>query len=285
MRYGLVMPNAGPGGDPRMCAALAALAEEAGWDGVFLEDYITWQGHEDTPTHDPWILLAAMAVATKRVLLGTSVTPLPRRRPWKVTREAATLDHLSGGRFVLGVGLGDTNDQGFARVGEAMENKRRGAMLDEALEIVTGLWSGEPFSFAGEHYKIEEMIFLPPPVQRPRIPIWVGGNWPHKGVLRRAARWDGFCGGKDHAPEADWMLTPDEVRALVAEIARQRTSPVPCEVILGGAERGPDPEAERAARRALAEAGATWWMEYVHPGIGDLDVMRDRIAGGPLHIE
>jgi hypothetical protein len=288
MRYGLTLPNAGVGGDARTLAELARLAEEAGWDGVFLEDYIVWQGVAATPTYDPWVALAAMALRTERIRLGTSVTPVTRRRPWKLARETVTLDHLSHGRLILGVGLGDINDPGFARVGETLENRQRARMLDEALDVLVGLWTGQPFSYHGQHYQVDEMTLLPPPVQTPRIPIWVGGNWPHKGPVRRAARWDGFVGGKVHAPDAPWCLTPVEVQALKADIERWRSTPTPFDIVLGGAARGAitgDWERDRATIRSLAEAGATWWMEYVTAELGGLDGMRARIQEGPLRID
>ena len=109
MRYGICLPNGGACGDPGTLADFAALAEAAGWDGIFLEDYIVWQGHQEVPTYDPWISLAAMALRTTRLRLGTSITPLPRRRPWKVASEAVVIDHLSHGRMILGVGIGDTS--------------------------------------------------------------------------------------------------------------------------------------------------------------------------------
>ncbi len=285
MRYGLTLPNGGIAADARTLGELAHIAEESGWDGVFLEDYIVWQGHEDIPTYDPWVALAVMAARTEHVRLGTTVTPLSRRRPWKVAREAATLDHLSGGRLILGVGAGDTNDQGFSRVGETLDLKTRAAMLDEALDILVGLWSGQPFSYHGAHYQIEEITLFPAPAQTPRIPIWIGGNWPHRGVIRRAARWDGFVGGKASAEGEYLRLAPDEVRALVADIARERASPDPVDIALGGYERGPDLERERDMIHALAEAGATWWTEYVTPELGGLAAMHARIAGGPVRIE
>src|SRR5579871_3965037 len=136
MKYGLELPNAGIGGDARTLGDLAALAEEAGWDGIFLEDYIVWQGHADVPTYDPWVALAAMALRTERIGLGTMVTPLARRRPWKVARETITLDHLSRGRLILGVGAGDVGDPGFGAVGEAMDPAQRARMLDEALDVL-----------------------------------------------------------------------------------------------------------------------------------------------------
>src|SRR5438270_9700615 len=133
MYYGLELPNAGPCGDARTLAELAALAEAAGWDGVFLEDYIVHWTAADVPTYDPWIALAAMALNTQQVRLGTTVTPLSRRRPWKLAREAVTLDHLSGGRLTLGVGLGDLGERGLGASGEALNNQERSALLDETL--------------------------------------------------------------------------------------------------------------------------------------------------------
>lgn len=140
MRYGLCFPNGGGCHDARTLAQLAHLAEEAGWDGAFLEDYIVWQGHMEIPTYDPWIALAAMALTTNRMRLGTMVTALPRRRPWKVARETVTLDHLSNGRLVLGVGLVDTSmDISLTQFGEVTDVKQRARMLDEALDVLVGL--------------------------------------------------------------------------------------------------------------------------------------------------
>lgn len=178
MRYGFIVPK----GDPRTVAGLAREAEEAGWDGVFYWDSINVGGVE---TYDPWVVMAAMATETERVRLGAMLTPPARRRPWKLARETVTLDRLSGGRLVLPVGLGALDDGGFSKVGEPTDRKVRAQLLDESLEILTGLWSGEPLSYEGEHYRLEEMTFLPTPVQRPRIPIWVVGAWPSKKSVNR----------------------------------------------------------------------------------------------------
>ncbi len=126
---------------------------------------------------------------------------------------------------------------------------------------------------------------MPVPVQKPRIPIWIGGNWPNQGVMRRAARWDGFVGGKLHGDQEDWHLTPAEIAALVADINRQRTNAIPCEIVLGGGSRGSDLARERVIIRSSAETGATWWMEYIHPDLGGLDGMRERIKSGPVRID
>lgn len=286
MQYALGLPNGGAWGDARTLAELARLAEESGWDGVFLEDYIVWQSQPDVPTYDPWIALAAMAMRTERIRLGTHVTALARRRPWKVAREAVTLDHLSNGRIILGVGLGDTgesvgSDISFTHFGEVAEARQRARMLDEALEVISGLWSGEPFSYEGQYYQVKEVTFAPRPVQTPRIPIWVGGGWPLKGPTQRAARWDGSCLYKHQ----EHYLTPDDVCALRAIVQQQRGSLAGYEIAVGGSRRRPDWDEERAYIRSLVEAGATWWSEYLPPGVGDLEAVRTCIARGPLRID
>lgn len=286
MHYALSLPNGGPWSDARTLAELAQLAEESGWDGVFLEDYIVWQSDQDVPTHDPWIALVAMALRTNHIRLGTLVTPLARRRPWKVAREAATLDHLSDGRMVLGVGLGDTgesvgSDVSFTHFGEVVDARQRGQMLDEALDVIVGLWSGEPFSYDGQYYQVKEVVFRPRPVQAPRIPIWVGGGWPLEGPSRRAARWDGSCLYKHR----DHYMTADDIRDLKAFIQQRRGSIDGYDIVVGGTPRRPDPEAEQAYIRSLAEAGATWWTEYIPPSAGGLESVRESIARGPLRID
>ena len=125
--------------------------------------------------YDPWLMLAAIALRTKHVRIGAMLTPPSRRRPWKLARETVTLDHLSNGRLILPVGLGALDDGGFTKVNEVTDRKQRAELMEESLEILTGLWSGKPFSFHGQHYNIAEVTFLPPPVQSPRIPIWVVG--------------------------------------------------------------------------------------------------------------
>ncbi|HLH63315.1 MAG TPA: LLM class flavin-dependent oxidoreductase [Ktedonobacteraceae bacterium] len=286
MQYGLALPNGGVCGDARVLAELGRLAEKVGWDGVFVEDYIVHQSDGAVPTCDPWIALAAMAVGTKRARLGTSVTPLSRRRPWKVAREAVALDQLSNGRFMLGVGSGDAGEAGFNRVNEVRGAKERAKMLDEALDIIAGLWSGEPFSYAGQYFQVNEMTFLPTPMQKPRIPIIVGGGWPLKGPSLRAARYDGCCLYKQHEPgdSSDW--TPNEVRELRMFMESHRSEQQgakPYEVMLGGRSRAEDWEQDRALIKSLAEAGATWWVEYVPAG--ELDAMREAVIRGPLRIE
>lgn len=257
MRYALNLGAAGPCGDARTMGELAALAEDAGWDGVLLEDYIVYQGRQDIPTYDPWIALTAMALRTERIRLGTLVTPLSRRRPWKLARETVTLDHLSGGRLILGVAVGDASEPGFGRVGEVTDARRRAGMLDEALDVLVSLWNGEPFSFRGQHYRVEDVTFLPKPVQRPRIPIWVGGSYPHRRPLQRAARWDGAAIYR-HTDDSSWRdMAPDEVREAKTFVESQRGAATPFDIAIGGRQRSDDWERDRALIESLAEAGAT----------------------------
>jgi alkanesulfonate monooxygenase SsuD/methylene tetrahydromethanopterin reductase-like flavin-dependent oxidoreductase (luciferase family) len=278
MRYGIEL-WAASFCDPHTLAELAQLAEESGWDGLFIEDYIThWCGAE---TYDPWVSLAAMAVQTKQIRLGTTVTPVPRRRPWKLAREAVTVDHLSNGRLILGVGLGGAHDpQNFDQFGEVKSMKARAEMLDEAIDILNGLWSSKPFSYEGKHYQIEGVTFLPAPVQHPRIPIWVGGGWPGK-PIQRAFRCDGFFPYKN----PDGILTPDDVRSVMDYVNQHRTASTSFDFAHGAGQRGSDIEQEQERIQAYAAAGVTWWIEYVEPHHGGLSELRAYIEQGPLRID
>jgi alkanesulfonate monooxygenase SsuD/methylene tetrahydromethanopterin reductase-like flavin-dependent oxidoreductase (luciferase family) len=276
MRFGLNAQNFGTYGDPRLLADLARDAEAAGWDGFFVWDHLL---RGDAPVADPWISLAAIAVATEQVRIGTMVTPLPRRRPWQVAREAVTLDHLSGGRLTLGVGLGSSPRMEFAPFGEQTGNTERAELLDEGLEILTRLWSGEPIDHAGR-YTLRDARSLPVPVQRPRIPIWVAGNWPNRGPLRRAARYDGVFPQRIPTDPDDWMLPPDDVRAIVEIIRESRGSSEPFDVAVALSDEGnPSRRAEMVAE--YTDAGVTWWMEGILEDAGTLQEMRALIRHGP----
>lgn len=191
-KYGFDFPPFGDMADPIAAAELAVLAESSGWDGVFLWDHILYR-EPVTEVGDPWIGLAAIAAATSAVTIGSMVTPLARRRPQIIARQTVALDRLSHGRFVLGVGLGlDRSGRELSAFGEELDDKTRAAMLDESLDVIDGLWSGEMVAHSSDHYVVDEVQFLPRPVQRPRLPIWVAGRWPYRLPIRRAARWDGL---------------------------------------------------------------------------------------------
>ncbi len=275
MRYAISIPNIGNEfANPHFAAELALEAEIAGWDGFFVWDHIgadwNWQ------ISDPWIMLAAIAVRTTRLILGPMVTPLPRRRPWKVAREAVTLDHLSHGRLCLGVGIGTDAENEYSCFGESSDDKLHGAMLDEGLAVLDGLWRGTPFSYVGQHYHITNAHFLPTPLQQPRIPIWVAGIWPRKRPFRRAALWDGVVPlGRDGA------LTPDDIRALRAYIQQHQTDDRPFDVLHSGETAGNNRAGDAEVTAAYAAAGVTWWIESLTNWRASIDEQRERVRRGP----
>jgi alkanesulfonate monooxygenase SsuD/methylene tetrahydromethanopterin reductase-like flavin-dependent oxidoreductase (luciferase family) len=272
--YGFIVTK----GDPRTVAELANEAEEAGWDGVFYWDGIH-VGEMDT--YDPWVVMAAMAMRTERVRIGAMLTPPARRRPWKLARETMTLDRLSGGRLVLPVGLGALDDGGFSKVGEPTDRKVRAELLDESLEILTGLWSGEPFAYdKGRHYRLGEMTFRPTPVQRPRVPIWVVGAWPGKKSMNRALRYDGLL-----AYTMRGEVAPEDIRAMKAYVEENRVGKTPFDIVMEGETPGDDPERATSTVRPFAEAGATWWIESPWEPPNELGDLRRRIAQGPPRVE
>jgi alkanesulfonate monooxygenase SsuD/methylene tetrahydromethanopterin reductase-like flavin-dependent oxidoreductase (luciferase family) len=275
MQFGFIVTT----GDPRTVADLAAEAEVAGWDGVFYYDAIAIG---DAPLYDPWVVMTAMAMRTERVRLGAIVTPPARRRPWKLAREAMTLDRLSNGRLILPVGLGTLDDAGFANVGEPTDARIRAEKLDESLAILAGLWTGEPFAFEGRHYRFGPMTFRPTPVQRPRVPIWVVGAWPHERSMRRAVRWDGIY-VQAQAADGKPASGPEPVRDVLAYVHRERPVEMreqPFDVVVEGTTPPDDPVTGATVARAHADAGATWWIE-ADWAKNSVDAMRARIAAGP----
>jgi alkanesulfonate monooxygenase SsuD/methylene tetrahydromethanopterin reductase-like flavin-dependent oxidoreductase (luciferase family) len=269
MRSGLFVPLFDELADPGVVGRLSAEAEEAGWDGVFVWDRLRWQ-EPVVDVADPWITLAAIAIATVRIRFGPMVTPLARRRPVKVARETATLDRLSGGRLTLGVGLGSDRFGGdFSITGEELDERRRARMLDESLQILTAAWSGEPVHHRGEHYTVDGMRFLPRPVQRPGVPVWVAGSYRRPRPLRRAARYQGFV-------PVD-LEHPDQLAEMVADLAdlrraagRAATEPYD---IVAALPVGTDPV-------PYGDAGATWWFVEFPAEAVSIDQVRGVIRDG-----
>jgi alkanesulfonate monooxygenase SsuD/methylene tetrahydromethanopterin reductase-like flavin-dependent oxidoreductase (luciferase family) len=270
MRLGLYIPLFDELADPALVARLCAEAEEAGWDGVFVWDHVRWR-EPVVDVADTQVTLAAIASATERIRLGPMVTPLARRRPAKVARETATLDRLSDGRLTLGVGLGsDRFGSEYSITGEQLDDRRRARMLDEALEILQAAWSGELVRHRGEHYTVDAMRFLPRPMQRPGIPIWVAGFYGKAKPLRRAIRYQGFFPvGLEH---------PDQLAEIASELTRLRQEIRPDTAgrfdIAVELEPGSDPV-------PYAAAGATWGLVAFPWDPVSVDQVRGVIQAGP----
>ena len=263
MHFAVNVPNFGDFADPRVVADLARRAEDAGWDGVFVWDHITYEKQLRYDIGDPWILLTAAALATSRVRLGAMITPVARRRVSTLARQVTTLDRLSGGRVIFGAGLGAPLADEFGSFGEPTNPALLGRRLDEGLEALNLLWTGGPVTYHGEHVTITDVVFRPTPVQRPRVPIWVGGNWPNRAPMRRAARWDGafpMLGKEADGTPPD----PSAVRHVRDFLASHRAGTAddgkPFDLVVCGSS----PASRTAAAELLeplAEAGATWWQE------------------------
>jgi alkanesulfonate monooxygenase SsuD/methylene tetrahydromethanopterin reductase-like flavin-dependent oxidoreductase (luciferase family) len=276
MQYGFVLPFT----DPKILVELGPEVERAGWDGVFVAEMI-WGP-------DAWVALSGIAVQTGRIKLGTMLSPISRMRPWKIASEAATLDQLSGGRVILAVGLGAL-DTGFAEFGEVTDRAIRNELIDESLEIMQRLWTGEPFQFRGKHYQIDTLSLSAEiqawgvrPVQQPRIPIWLTGVWPPKKSMHRALRFDGILPNYinqdgsfgDHSVEAIAGM-----RAFVEDANLDH----PVAIVLEGNTASNSAE-EITRVEAWREAGGTWWIESPWDHMNDLDRVLARIKLGPPRI-
>jgi len=275
VRFAIDLPNFGEYSDPCVLGQLAYEAEDAGWDGCFIWDHL--QVEQSVPVADPWIALAAMALRTKRIRIGTLVTPLFRRHPWKVARETATLDRLSGGRLTLGAGLGSDLFGEITAFDGPLDDRVRAEMLDESLAIITGLWSGEPFSFSGKHFRVKGARFLPTPLQSPRIPVWIAGTWPRKPPFRRAARYDGIVAVRG---DIETTLSPAQVRDMVAYMRRFRSTDAALDVLQFGETLGENNAEDQEIVSPYAAAGSTWWVESMFPRYRGVDEARLRIRRG-----
>ncbi len=270
MRYGLNVSNIGSYADPSTAVELARTAETARWDGIFIWDHLgfVWNG----PAADPWVTLTAIAASTTRLRLGTAVAPLPRYRPHMLAHTLTTLDVLSRGRVVLGVGLGGVPRE-FSAFGDPDDPKVRAAMVDEGLEVLTTLWTGESVRHHKRFYTVNDITLAPVPVQRPRIPIWVGGN--SRAALRRAARWDGWLA--DSVSEREMNITPEDLTESVATIRQYRAGDAPFDVVVTGYS-GPS---DHQLVHQYEQAGASWWLEGIHDHRGSQEDMMQRVAAGP----
>jgi alkanesulfonate monooxygenase SsuD/methylene tetrahydromethanopterin reductase-like flavin-dependent oxidoreductase (luciferase family) len=279
LRRGIAVPNFGE--EPDGLIGLGVAAEEAGFDGFFLWDHIVFSDHGDgPPIIDPWLALAVVAARTSRIKLGTMITPVPRRRPWQLARQTATLDRLSGGRVILGVGIGSPAYGDFGIFGEPTGDRDRADLLDEGLAVLDGLWSGERFSYAGQHFTVDPVRFTPVPVQRPRIPVWVGGVLPATRPMDRAARWDGAVPIR-FADRSLIRPSAQDIAGVRQRVAAARGSADGFDVAVW-AEVAPEPAAVPGLAAAYADAGATWWIETAKPGPAWWEGVTQRVAAGVL---
>lgn len=262
MRYGVNLPMIE---SATRLVELAIATEEAGWDGFFLWDHLRLDASAPD-VHDPWVLLGAAAARTSRVRLGTLVTPVARRRPWKLAKEVTTLDHLSGGRAVLGVGLGVPVDLEYAAFGESDQPRVHAAKLDEALPVLDAFFRGEQVDHDGEHYSIHARL-APGSVQQPRPPIWVAGTVPNKRPMERALRWDGYFPLDFHSGDAG--LTASALASVVERMA----PPEGFDIVTLYTGASTPAELERA--------GATWLIDGPDPDDKGMAEMERRILAGP----
>jgi alkanesulfonate monooxygenase SsuD/methylene tetrahydromethanopterin reductase-like flavin-dependent oxidoreductase (luciferase family) len=271
VNYGFVLP----GGTATAQLEMAELAERYGWDGVFV-----WEAAYGV---DAWTLLAAMAGRTLRLKLGTMLTPLPWRRPWKVASQVVTLDQVSGGRAILGIGLGAVDTE-LGRTGEVTDTKLRASMMDEGIDLIRGLWEGR-LAYNGEHYDVDlaarqDLAAVARPVQA-RIPIWVVGAWPRPKSMRRVLRCDGLIPQVSRAGG----VSPDDLRAMLAWLRERGGAGPGFDVVSEGETPADDGAAARARAAPMEEAGATWWLEtrwaMPHESLERMEEVRARIEAGP----
>lgn len=277
VKYGFIIP----GGATREIVDLASEAEEAGWDGFFYYDDIYTDAM--TEMSAAWPIMAAIAATTKKISFGCLLTAIGRRRPWEVARESVTVDRLSNGRLILPTGLGWIRDGAYARAGMDSDRKVRAEFLDEGLEIIDGLWSGKPFRYKGKYNQIKPMTFIPRPLQKPRIPIWVVGAWGRPKSMNRVLKYDGLIGVIKNANGSHGEVTPVKVREIKEFILKYRK-------VRGNMRRdfdivkdGETPNNQKKASEIVqpfAEAGATWWTETMW-GTRRMQKVRERVRAGP----
>lgn len=278
IRHAIGVPNVREFADARLVADLAAGAEAAGWDGFFVWDHLLYR--DRAPVVNPWIALTAAALATRRVRLAVLVVNVARRRPGQLALEAVSLDRLSGGRLILGAGLGSL-PQEWSAFGEDADPRVRAQKLDEGLDALALLWSGDEVGYRGRHVRLDGAVLQPTPLQRPRIPIWIGGRWPNQAPFRRAARWDGVM--PIHADYGSGeTMPPAELRRIVDTVRRHRGDGGAFDVAVEGRTGdGGDARADAERVQAYAEAGLTWWIEALGWWRGPLAAARRRIEQGP----
>ncbi len=277
MKFGIVQPL----GNARSAAEIAREAEQAGWDGFFVGEAV-WH-------HDPWISLAAAAMCTSRIKLGTLVVQMPRYTPWKLASETASLDNLSNGRVILGVGPGVFYYGYNAFKDEITDKKIRGELMDEGVDLLTLLHRGKPFKYDGKHYHVDqpmvgkEEYFPSRPVQQPRVPIWMVGVWKRMKSMRRVLKCDGLLPNKMDCEGNLVDVQPEDLRQMKEYIQTNRTQDTPFDLIAEGQTQGLTENEIVAKLRPWVDAGATWWIETPY-GFPE-DQARARLRQGPPRLD
>lgn len=254
MKFGVALSY----GSARSTARLCQIAEEAGWDGCFMGDAI-W-------CEDPMIALAAAAMVTQRIRLGTMIIPMPLRRPWKVASESVALDRLSDGRLILGLGAGAVWMGWRSFPDEVTDTRTRAEMLDESIDILTLLYQCKPFDYEGKHFHVkltllDEQHYPPRPVQQPRIPLWVVGIWPRRKSMQRVLKCDGVLLEKRNTAGQEVEVTPADVREVQSFVQSQRTLTSPFDIVIQGKSDHLAPVQRQEMLLEWQVAGATWWIE------------------------
>ena len=271
MHYAIEVVPLGDYADPRNILRLAKAADAAGWEGLFVWDHLGYVW--GAAASDPWVSLAAVAAVTTHLKVGVAVSPLPRYQPHVLARTLVSLDLLSSGRLILGAGLGAIPEE-FTVFGGPGDTRQRAGMLDENLALLEQFFSGEPVNHRGEYYIAEGITFTPLPLQRPRFPIWIGGE--SRAGLRRAARWDGWIAGTTDE-HGQITKSPEALAEQAVYIQEHRTSEAPFDIALSGyTEPG-----QSDLPQAYAQAGCTWWLESLHGYRGSVDEMLARVIAGP----
>jgi alkanesulfonate monooxygenase SsuD/methylene tetrahydromethanopterin reductase-like flavin-dependent oxidoreductase (luciferase family) len=273
--YAVGLPTVAEFGDPGLLVELAAAAEEAGWDGVFFWDHLLWRDPA-APVANSTVVAGAAAAVTSRVRLGILMNAVARRRPAQLAAETATLDVLSGGRAVFGASLGSYPDE-WTRLGEDGGARARADLLDEGLAVIEALWAGTEVAHRGPAYTVDGVRMPLAPVQRPRVPVWIGGSWPARRPFRRAARWDGVM--PTHRDYGSGQTMPADTLAEVLRYVTEHRDPAagPIDVILEGRTEPGD----TTTVPPYAEAGLTWWIEACGWWRGGAAAARERVAAGP----
>ncbi len=280
MRFAIGVPNVAAFADPVFLVEIAAMTEQAGWDGFFVWDHLLYRPPEPTAV-EPWSIVAAAAAITFRVRLGVLLTALPRRHPALMAQQVATIDLLSRGRVVFGAGLGSIPEE-YISFGEDGDPHVRARKLDEALDLVCAIWSGEPVQYHGEFYSVDAPALLPQPLQRPRPPIWLGGRWPNRAPFRRAAHYDGVM--PTHAAhEHGSFMTPSQLGVIVEYVQAHRRVAQPMEVVMEGESTDAEHLGELCG--SYAEVGLTWWVEKLGWWRGDFDAAFRRVVAGRPKID